>query len=195
MNKPAVTAVMLVGCLLAGCATPTGPVEVTRFSVPEIASTPRGAIAIEPAFGGSGQDLEFRSYAAAVSQELARLGYGERPDAPVVAVIDLRREVYRPDRARSPVSVGLGGSTGGWGSGVGLGLGFNLSGPPKDQVETQLAVTIRDRASGRSIWEGKARFTVRADSPLANTPLGAAKMAQALFQGFPGQSGETILVK
>ena len=195
MTRSAVAAVTLLVSLLAGCATPTGPVEVTRFSAPEIAAAPRGAIAIEPAFGNDAQALEFRSYAAAVSHELARLGYGERPDAAVVATVDVRREVYRLDRARGPVSIGVGGSTGGWGSGVGLGLGFNLSGPPKDQAETQLAVTIRDRASGRSIWEGRARFAVRSDSPLANTQLGAAKMAEALFQGFPGKSGETILVQ
>jgi Domain of unknown function (DUF4136) len=195
MTRPAVAAALLLVSGLAGCATPTGPVEVTRFHAPEIATTPRGAISIEPAPGNDAAGLEFRSYATAVSRELARLGYGERPGSPVVATVDVRRGVYRADGGRSPVSVGLGGSTGNWSSGVGMGVGFDLSGPPKDQIETQLAVAIRDRATGRAIWEGRARFSVRSDSPLADTPLGAAKMAEALFQGFPGQSGETILVK
>jgi hypothetical protein len=44
------------------------------------------------------------------------------------------------------------------------------------------------------LWEGRANFTVRATSPLADTALGAPKLAEALFKGFPGQSGETIQV-
>ena len=56
-------------------------------------------------------------------------------------------------------------------------------------------MTIKERASGKALWEGKATFTVRAASPLASTQLGAAKLAEALFKGFPGSSGETIQVK
>ena len=54
---------------------------------------------------------------------------------------------------------------------------------------------IKDRASGNSLWEGRATFAVKSSSPLANSPLGAAKMAEALFKGFPGRSGETIQVE
>jgi hypothetical protein len=61
--------------------------------------------------------------------------------------------------------------------------------------ETTLGVTIKDRTSDKALWEGKANFTVNASSPLANTQLGAAKLAEALFGGFPGTSGETIEVK
>jgi len=57
-----------------------------------------------------------------------------------------------------------------------------------------MSVMIRDRVSGQSLWEGRAQFGVRADAPLAQTSLGAAKMAQALFRDFPGRSGETITV-
>jgi len=45
------------------------------------------------------------------------------------------------------------------------------------------------------LWEGRASFAVRADSPLATTQLGAAQMAAALFKDFPGNSGETVLIK
>jgi hypothetical protein len=56
-------------------------------------------------------------------------------------------------------------------------------------------VMIRDRDSGETLWEGRASFAVKASSPLAETQLGAAKIAEALFQDFPGNSGETILVE
>ena len=189
-----IAAGLLIGGL-SGCATPVGPVEVTRFHRPELASAARGAVAIEAEPGNDPASLEFRSYAAAVGRELTRQGYGEKPGADIVAAIAVERDDLRAPRAGSPVSVGVGGSTGGYGSGLGVGLGINLSGGPKDMVETRLSVTLRERASGRALWEGRARFAVRTDSPLAGTQLGAAKMAQALFEGFPGTSGETIVVK
>jgi hypothetical protein len=54
---------------------------------------------------------------------------------------------------------------------------------------------IRDRASGQVLWEGRAAITVAASSPLSNTALAAPRLAQGLFAGFPGNSGETIQVK
>jgi hypothetical protein len=183
---------------LAGCMTPIGPVEVTRFhQEAALAQLGRGTIAIEPAPGMDPNSLELASYRSAVSRELTRLGYqvAAGGSAAQVALVRVERGTYRPDRARGPVSVGVGGSTGGYGSGVGLGLGIDLSGKPKEQVETKLGVTIRDRAADQTIWEGRASFAVQADAPLAQTDLGAPKMAAAMFQGFPGNNGETIEVK
>jgi hypothetical protein len=195
---PAILAALGLAAL-PGCVAPVGPVEVTRFHVPELATLGRGFIVIEPAPGIQGDSLEFRSYAGAVARQLTLLGYSEEVAANVgggqIAQVRIERSTFRPDRRRGPVSVGVGGSTGSYGSGVGLGIGLDLSGPPPQQVETLLGVTIKDRASGKALWEGKATFTVRAASPLASTQLGAAKLAEALFKGFPGSSGETIQVK
>ena len=186
---------------LSACVAPVGPVEVTRFHLPDTARLGNGPIAVEPAPGMDERSLEYRAYAAAVARELVRLGYAEvAPGAPgtgggQVAQLSLDRQAYRPGRNGGPVSVGVGGGTGSYGSGVGVGIGLDLSGPPPEQVETRLAVMIRDRASGQTLWEGRASFAVKANSPLANTELGAARMAQALFRDFPGVSGQTILVE
>ena len=197
--KPLLAVLAALGLLtMTSCVAPVGPVEVTRFHVPELASLGRGAIAVEPAAGQDGSSLEFSSYARAVSRQLSLLGYSPASGAvpsPQVAVLRIERHSWRPDRVRGPVSVGVGGSTGSYGSGVGVGIGLDLSGPPPEQVETQLSVTIKDRVSGKALWEGKAIFAVRASSPLATTQLGAAKLAEALFKGFPGSSGETIRVQ
>lgn len=188
-------------CLAAvsACLAPVGPVEVTRFHLPDTDQLGNTTIAVEPAAGMDGASLEFRTYAAAIARELARAGYSElaagSSDSRQVALVTMERRSFQPGRSRSPVSVGVGGNTGGYGSGVGLGVGFNLSGPPREQVETRLSVMIRDRQSGETLWEGRAGFAVKANSPLADTQLGAAKMAEALFGDFPGNSGETILVK
>jgi hypothetical protein len=189
---------MIFSLALTGCVAPTGPVEVTRFHTPDISTLGKGTIAVEPAPGHDGSSLEWKAYQAAVERQLALLGYSAVPVGTAssqVAQLRLSRESYRPERSGSPVSVGVGGSTGSYGSGLGVGIGINLSPRPSEQVRTDLGVIIRDRASGAALWEGRANFTVRTGSPLAATSLGAAKMAEALFKGFPGQSGETIAVK
>jgi hypothetical protein len=190
-------AVAALALALSGCVAPVGPVEVTRFHVPDSARIGRGAVAVEPAPGMVADSLEWRTYAAAVGRQLTLAGYREQAagTGDQVAYVRLQRQTYQPQRNRSPVSVGVGGSTGSYGSGVGLGLGIDLSGPPPAVVETELAVTIKDRATGQALWEGRSSFAVSEKSPLANSQLGAAKMAEALFKGFPGNSGETIQVK
>lgn len=183
---------------LAGCVAPTGPVEVTRFHAPDISPLGKGTIAVEPAPGHDGSSLEWKAYQAAIERQLALVGYSTVPAGAAssqVAQLRLSRDVFQPERSGSPVSVGVGGSTGSYGSGLGVGIGINLSPRPAEQVRTDLGVIIRDRASGTALWQGRASFSVRTGSPLAATSLGAAKMAEALFKGFPGQSGETIAVK
>lgn len=185
---------------LSACVAPVGPVEVTRFHTPD-APLGRGSVSVVPApktgVGGmSDTSLELRTYQAAVARELVRIGYAETASGgDQVAEVRMMRRTWQPDRERGPVSVGVGAGGGSYGGGVGMGVGIDLSGPPKAQTETELGVMIKDRASGRTVWEGRALFVVRADSPLAQTDLGAAKLAEALFRGFPGKSGETILVK
>jgi hypothetical protein len=180
---------------LPACVAPVGPVEVTRFHVRD-APFGRGPIAVVPAPGMPDTSLELRTYQSAVARELVRIGYADQAsNGAQVAEVRLMRRTWQPGRERGPVSVGLGAGGGSYGGGVGMGVGIDLSGPPKAQTETELGVMIKDRASGRTLWEGRALFVVRADSPLAQTDLGAAKLAEALFRGFPGNSGETILVK
>lgn len=183
---------------LGGCVAPVGPVQVTRFhDAAQLSSLGQGTIAVEAAAGMDPKSLELRTYQLAVARQLRALGYTEveSGNGAQVALVRVSRSSFKPGRDGSPVSVGMGGATGSHGSGVGLGVGFDLSGPPPEQVATELAVQIRDRASEKSLWEGRATFTVKATSPLADTQLGAAKMAEALFIGFPGNSGETVEVK
>jgi hypothetical protein len=197
--KIAPLAAMLLGAAcLSGCATPIGPVEVTRFHAPEAADKlGHGPIAIEAAPGMDPKSLEIQAYERAVARELVRLGYEEAPagTAGQVALVRLRRTSFKPGREGGPVSVAVGGGTGSFGSGAGVGVGIDLSGPPPEQVTTALGVMIRDRTSDKTIWEGRARFTVSAKAPLAQTSLGAPKMAAALLKDFPGNNGETVEVK
>jgi hypothetical protein len=181
--------------LLAGCVAPVGPVEVTRFHVPD-AQLAQGSIAVQPAPGSPEASIEQRTYESAVARELGRIGYsGVGPSGSQVAEVRLMRRSWQPERRRGPVSVGVGGGGGSWGSFGGVGVGLDLSPPPKGQIETLLGVMIKERSTGRTLWEGRAEALVPVDSPLAAADVSAARLAEALFRDFPGRSGETILVR
>ena len=183
--------------LLSGCAqTYVSPVSITRFVGAQPARLGMGPIAVRAAPGVT-NSLEFAPYWHAVSAELARLGYQVVPGdrAAQIAEVRVERAVDQPGRARNPVSVGVGGSTGSYGSGLGLGLGLDLSGPPPAVADNRLGVIIRDGASGQPLWEGRADFSASANSRYGSAQAAAAKMAAALFAGFPGRSGETVEVR
>lgn len=187
---------LLVAASLSACVVPTGPVEVTRFNrAGEGVVYGSGTYSVEVAGdSAAGTGLAASPYLAAVAREMQRVGYVEKMGASDFAVeLRVSTERFEPER-RSPVSVGVGGSTGSYGSGVGLGVGINLGGGPKAQVQTTLDVRIVRRSDNLVIFEGKAVQVAKLGSPAAQPGIAAAKLAQALFQGFPGRSGETIRV-
>lgn len=197
------TALFMLAPLLAvsACATPQGPIEVTRFVDPAgSARLGQGTVFVESAPGAL-DGLEAAPYKAAVAAELTRLGYREtaRAGASQVAQVRVDRYTETPEGRRSPVSVGVGGSTGSYGSGVGLGVGINLGGGPRPTTGTQLAVTLRDAnasaTSAVNLWEGRADIQTTDKSPLADRTRNAQALAAALFRDFPGRSGETVQVK
>ena len=192
-----ILAPLAAALLLAGCAqTYVSPVSVTRFLGNQPAGLGHGPIAVRAA-PGMANSLEFAPYWQAVSAELTRLGYQVVPgnEAAQVAEVRVERAVEQPGRRRNPVSVGVGGATGSYGSGLGLGLGIDLSGPPPAVADTRMGVTIRDGAGGQPLWEGRAEFSASANSRYGSAQAAAAKMAAALFAGFPGHSGETVEVR
>jgi len=181
---------------LTGCVVPTGPVEVTRFNRATEGvgyGTGRFAVAL---VGESVSDwsLAGSPYLAAVAREMQRIGYRENTEnSDVIAEVRFGATVVLPDR-RPPVSVGVGGSTGGYGSGVGVSLGFNLGDGSAAQLQSSLAVRIVRRSDQLVIWEGTAVQAAKAGSPAAQPGIAASKLAEALFKDFPGVSGETIRI-
>lgn len=196
MNKFPNCIAIAILLVLSGCVVPTGPVEVTRFNrAAEGIAYGSGTYSVAVAGDPAGQGLAASPYVAAVSREMQRVGYLDRVGggSDVTAEVRVTLERYAAER-RSPVSVGVGGSTGSYGSGIGLGVGINLGGGPKAQVETILAVRIIRRSDNLVLWEGKATQAAKAGSPAAQPGIAASKLAEVLFQDFPGKSGETIRV-
>ena len=199
MRMPALLAALGSAALLAACTTPAyvSPVEVTRFTAAEPQLLGSGTISLRAAPGEAPDSWDYAAYQTAVADELTQLGYTVTGGSGAqVAEISVEQYVTRAEGGRSPVNVGVGGSTGSYGSGVGVGVGINLGGNrPVDRIDTQLRVVIRPASATDALWEGRARFTATVNSDYADRQAAAAKLADALFGGFPGQSGETIEVR
>lgn len=181
---------------LAGCAT-TQPVEVTRFHLDQPIG--RGTIDVEPVAAAGPASLEFKTYAAAVEGELLRLGYTAPADggtAQYLATVNFMRTSRGTIDEGPPLTIGLGvggfGRNVGGGGDVGFGVGKHRH---KELIVSQLSVRITDRASGSTIWEGRAELNGALGEKEASPAASAAKLAQALFKGFPGESGKTIRVQ
>jgi hypothetical protein len=190
--------------LAAGCATDQGAVShpgvsVTRFHLG--APIARGTIRVEPARSDDADSLAFAQLSAPVARELARLGWtvadGPGPTEQV-ATVSIERTTREGPARRSSVSIGIGGFSGGRHSGVGVGAGGSIPVGGARQsggVTARLSVRIQRRSDATVAWEGRAELDAALGAPLAAAPAAVDRLAAALFQGFPGESGRTITVR
>ena len=192
------------GLALAGCDTTNGgPVQVTRFHLPQPIAPGSFSVTTTP-MGGPGSPmapdgLELAGYSDIIAAELTKLGFTRAPSASselvVAASVD---RASRPDyRQGSSVSFGFGGASFGRSSGVGGGIGTTVPLGSRERflVGTRMMVQIKRRSDGSVIWEGRAFTEAKGQSPEASPQAAVAKLAHALFTGFPGESGRTITVK
>lgn len=207
----ALTGALLAGLALSGCSTTGGgPVQVTRFHLDQQIAA--GSITVEtgPAIGAATapgspiapDSLELATYNGAVADELARIGFSRASDpahAELVATVSVDRG-SRPDMRPhgAAVSFGIGGASFGRHSAVGGDVGTTV--PIGDHSErfivgTRMMVQIKRRSEGTVIWEGRAVTEAPGQSAEASPQAAVAKLAHAMFVGFPGQSGRTITVK
>lgn len=179
--------------LLPACAATIPPVEVTRFHVNEAIAP--GTIATAPLAGQDGGTIEFRTYAIAVSRELAKLGFAEAQKTTYLAEIGYARDTREQLAKRSPVTIGIGGGSFGRHTGVGVGTSFGVGGGgSRNIIISRLEVRIKRKADSAVVWEGRAQTEAPSNAPAAQPGLAAEKLATALFSGFPGESGKTITV-
>lgn len=189
---------VLAACSLSACATAprSGPVDVLRYHLDTVA---RGTASVQPASAADEVGVDYRAYADAIGGELTRVGYpapAAGASAQYLATVAVRRVSRGMVERPSPFSIGIGGgSFGGGRRGGGVGIGGGVSFPvgrgrTSEIVGTELSVQIRERG-GSVIWEGRA--TTEGEAQV--TEETAARLASALFRGFPGESGRTITVR
>ncbi|MDZ4276828.1 MAG: hypothetical protein U0995_12350 [Erythrobacter sp.] len=194
---PASAAALLT---LSACATSpyTGPVEVTRFVAENPAGLGQGPIIVY--FPDEVANANAKSaIKTAVEGELRSLGYTivaqEGRGIQVAAVRTSRNPIAAAtENNRGPVSVGVGGQTGSYGSGLGLGVGINLGGGREGPAAmTDLSVRII-RDDDTTLWEGRAQMATGVKSPYSQVDASASALAAALFKDFPGGNGETVTI-
>lgn len=177
---------------LSACAASIPPVQVTRFHLNQ--AIPAGSVAPVPAGAAISPSLEQTTYETAVAREFARLGFA--PPTPGTPPryrfrVDVERAA-RPAAQDGSTRVSVGGGSFGGGFGGGLGVSFGLGGNNDEVVQTKLSVRLIEGETTR--WEGRAETSGTARSPAAQPGLAADKLARALFQDFPGESGRTVTV-
>lgn len=189
---------MVMGALaLSGCAT-SAPVRVTRFHLNTPIERVGVAAAPMPGAGTDSAGLETQFYARAIEQALIAQGFGSAAGgaAPgLTANFKITRNVRSLGVAQSPVTVGIGGGSFGGGLGGGGSIAFPVGrAREREAYVTELFVQLK-RPSGEVVWEGRAQSQADVGSRAASPAEVAQKLATALFQGFPGQSGQTITVR
>ncbi len=164
--------------------------------------------------------LEFQTYANRVGQKLAALGYQAAASPETASLVVKLNYGVDHGRERQRVISGFGGCAGyydpwcgggygSWGGGMygrpyhwrGGGYAFGyydpfLFGGGYDQVEnytvytSDLSMKIEKAASGERLFEGKAKALSLND----NLPYLVPNLIEAMFTGFPGNSGETVRI-
>ena len=190
---------------LAACASPFNA-NVSRFQsqLPPPAGETFVVVADDPRDAGG---IEFSRYASLVADRMAYLGY--TPSDPARASLIVRFD-YGVDKGRERIrSTGFShdpfyspwygyrrGHWGGFGYGRGWGYGwhdpfFDSGGVESYTVYTSgIDLKIERRADGARLFEGKAQAVSTSNRLHYLVP----NLVEAMFTGFPGNSGETLRI-
>ncbi len=195
------SALALSACATTGGTGGSGPTEVSRYHLGQPVAP--GTVSIEPMPGGGGAGgLEYQMYADAVARELSGIGFTPAPpgtSSQYVAAVSFVRSARGSVRTPPKFSIGLGGGSFGGGRGGGVGLGGGIStgigSKTRDLYLSELFVQLRRRSDGTVVWEGRAQRPGLSGDADAQPVATAGRLADALFRGFPGESGITTTVR
>jgi len=155
------------------------------------------AVVAAPEDGGTVQTPGDRAYyEAAVIDQLVKAGYDTRtpdPEGGQVAELRIVRETLVPqEEKRKPVSGEAMVGVSNRGTMTGMAIAVDLSKPKKALVSTRLEARLRDRATGKALWEGRAEIATReGDSKWTDQAI-AGRLAAALFANFPDPSDDRV---
>ena len=205
MKKSLIFATAAAALALSGCATGLNT-RVSRF---QQLSAPAGQSFVvqskDPRLDGS---LEFQHYADLVAARMVQQGYTRAADpAKADLVVDMH---YSVDRGREkvvsdpdPWGPRWGAWGGPWGGGYwgrrGWGWGWNdpfLWGPGYGDIHSftiytsELDLDIDRTADGKQVFEGHAQAHSSTNALTTLVP----NLIEAMFTGFPGNSGETVKI-
>ena len=127
-------------------------------------------------------------FEAAVVDRLVAVGYDTihaDPSGGQLAEVRISREVLVPaEIKRNPVSGTAAMEVGTRGSAYGLGVNVDMTKPRTALLSTRLDARIKDRASGKVLWEGRAQIATREGDDKWTDGAIASRLAEALFDDF-----------
>lgn len=171
-----------------------GKVEVSRFLAEDIAAGTlgHGLIGVSAMPGSTADARAGATFEAAVVDQLAKAGYDTMSPNKTqgqVAEVSVIHDVVRPEEAkRSPVSGETTIGVSNRGSYMGMAINVDMTKPAKALISTRLVARIRDRATDKVLWEGRADIVTRdGDSHWTEQAI-ATRLAAALFEGFPAHT-------
>ena len=173
--------------LLAGCAR-NFEAEVTRFhQITQVGGQSATVVPADPQLQG----LEFASFADIVGRHLERYGYSAAGKATPELRVVMGYGLAEIGSERSGPVVGVGVGRYGRHTGVSFSGLFNVGGGRRTYYSYRLDLLIEDTASGQRIFEGRSVTSGQGADMGAVMPY----LVAALFENFPGNSGEIIRVE
>ena len=203
MTTPRILLLLATAALLGACTSQLRA-SVTRFH--QLAPPAHQTFIVIAADEQNAGGLEFQQYAMAVTAELAALGFVPAGPATPELIVKLDygvsppREKTRRESGMSPLYGGM--FFGGWpyfGPYWYYPYGFSRWGYGFSYYPYEYSYTVFDTTAevaietngGPVVFEGRAGTTTRKGDLTKTVPA----LIHALFTGFPGQSGETLIVK
>lgn len=178
----------------AGPDSREGKVEVSRFLAEglDARTLGHGRIGVSAMTGSTADARTGATFEAAVVDQLAKAGYDTMSASAAedqVAEVSVIHDVVRPEEAkRSPVSGETTIGVSNRGSYMGMAINVDMSKPAKALVSTRLMARIRDRATDKVLWEGRADIVTRDGDSRWTEQAIATRLAAALFEDFPAKS-------
>ncbi|ODU70993.1 MAG: hypothetical protein BGP00_03295 [Novosphingobium sp. 63-713] len=170
-----------------------GRVDAERFladgAIPLLG---HGRITLRTMPGTTASDREQATFEAAVVDQLAKAGYdtaGPDGDGGQIVEITVVRDQLEPaEEKRNPISGSAMMGVSNRGSMMGLSLAYDATKPRGALVMTNMEIRIRDRASGKALYEARARIATREGTKAASDDAVSVRLAGALFERFPSSS-------
>ena len=170
-----------------------GRIDSERFladgAIPQLG---HGRITLRTMPGTTASDREQATFEAAVVDQLAKAGYDTTgPDGDggqIVEITVIRDQLEAAEEKRSPISGSATMGVSNRGSMMGLALAYDGTKPRGALIMTNMEIRIRDRASGKALYEARARIATREGTKAASDDAVSVRLAGALFERFPSSS-------
>jgi hypothetical protein len=148
-----------------------------------------GHVAVTSAAGSMAEGREEATFEAAIIDQLAKAGYDTITKDPnggqVTEISILHDELVPAEQKHSPISGSVEAGVSNYGSMMGVQLNYDATKPRGALIETRLTMRILDRATGKPLFEGRARIATREGDSRWDDDKVANRLAAAIFAKFP----------